>query len=90
MKVVPLHDAAAQVTLVEASVQAPPPLQVPVLPQVPLARHWPLGAVVPDPMAAQLPAPFTLQALQVPQGPLPQQTPSVQKPLMHWVAEAQV
>jgi len=88
--VVPLHDAAAQVTLVEASVQAPFPLQVPVFPQVPLAGHWPLGAVVPDPMAAQLPAPLTLQALQVPQGPLPQQTPSVQNPLMHWVAEAQV
>jgi hypothetical protein len=55
-----------------------------------LAPHWPLGAVVPAGIAAQLPAPFTLQALQVPQGPLPQQTPSVQKPLMHWLAEAQV
>jgi hypothetical protein len=81
--VVPLQEAAAQVTLVEACVQAPIPLQVPVFPQVPLAGHWPLGAVVPDPMAAQLPAPFTLQALHVPQGPLPQQTPSVQNPLMH-------
>ena len=90
VKVVPLQDDAAQVTLVEAWVQAPLPLQVPVLPQVPLAPHWPLGAVVPVAMGAQLPSPFRLQALQVPHGPLPQQTPSVQKPLMHWVAEAQV
>ena len=33
---------------------------------------------------------MTLQAWQVPQGPEPQQTPSVQKPLMHWLALAQV
>ena len=90
VNVVPLQEAAAQVTLVAACLQAPLPLQTPVLPQVPLAPHWPLGAVVPEGIAAQLPAPFTLQALQVPQGPLPQQTPSVQKPLMHWPAEAQV
>ena len=90
VKVVPLHDAAAQLTVVAICEQAPLPLQVPVLPQVPLAPHWPLGAAVPDAIGAQLPAPFTLQALQVPQGPLPQQTPSVQNPLMHWLAEAQV
>ena len=90
VKVVPVHDAAPQLTLVDVCVQAPAPLQVPVLPQVPLAPHWPLGAVVPEGIAAQLPAPFTLQALQVPQGPLPQQTPSVQNPLIHWLAEAQV
>jgi hypothetical protein len=90
VKVVPVQDAAAQLTVLAACVQAPLPLQAPVLPQVPLAPHWPLGAVVPDSIAAQLPAPFTLQALQVPQGPLPQQTPSVQNPLMHWLAEAQV
>ena len=85
-----MQDAAAQLTVVAACVQAPLPLQVPVLPQVPLAPHWPLGAAVPDEIGAQLPDPLTLQALQVPQGPLPQQTPSVQKPLMHWLAEAQV
>ena len=90
VNVVPVQDAAPQLTLVAVCVQAPPPLQVPVLPQVPLAPHWPLGAVVPEAIAAQLPAPFTLQALQVPQGPLPQQTPSVQNPLMHWLGEAQV
>ena len=32
VKVVPLHDAAPQLTLVAACVQAPLPLQVPVLP----------------------------------------------------------
>ena len=90
VKVVPVQEAAPQLTLVGACVQAPPPLQVPVFPQVPLAAHWPVGAVVPDGIAAQLPDPFTLQALQVPQGPLPQQTPSVQNPLMHWLVEAQV
>jgi hypothetical protein len=89
MKVVPLHEAAPQLTLAAAWVQAPPPLQVPVLPQVAPTAHWPVGAVVPAAIAAQLPSPFTLQALQVPQGPEPQQTPSVQKPLMHWLAEAQ-
>jgi hypothetical protein len=49
-----------------------------------------VGAAVPEEIAAQLPDPLTLQALQVPQGPLPQQTPSVQKPLMHWFAEPHV
>jgi hypothetical protein len=90
VKVVPLQLIAPQVTLVEACVQAPLPLQVPVLPQVPLAPHCPDGAVVPDGIAAQLPMPLTLQAWQVPQGPEPQQTPSVQKPLMHWLAVLQV
>ena len=39
VNVVPVQDAAPQLTLVGACVQAPPPLQVPVLPQVPLAPH---------------------------------------------------
>jgi hypothetical protein len=39
VNVVPLQVDAAQLTLVDACVQAPPPLQVPVLPQVPLAGH---------------------------------------------------
>ena len=90
VKVDPVQLAAPQATLVEVCVQALAPLQVPVLPQVPLAAHWPAGAVVPDGIAAQLPRPLTLQAWQVPQGPEPQQTPSVQKPLMHWLAVAQV
>jgi hypothetical protein len=39
VNVVPVQDAAPQLTPVDAWVQAPPPLQVPVLPQVPLAPH---------------------------------------------------
>jgi hypothetical protein len=39
VKVVPVQVAAAQLTVVAACVQAPLPLQVPVLPQVPLAAH---------------------------------------------------
>ena len=61
--------AVPQATLVAACVQAPPPLQVPVLPQVPLPPHWPDGAGVPAEIGAQLPRPLTLQAWQVPQGP---------------------
>jgi hypothetical protein len=90
VKVVPVQVAAAQLTVAGASAQPPEPLQAPVLPQVPLDRHCPAGAVVPAGIGAQLPSPFTLQAWQVPQGPLPQQTPSVQKPLMHWAALAQL
>jgi hypothetical protein len=89
VKVDPVQLAVPQATLLEACVQAPEPLQVPVLPQVPLPPHWPAGAAVPFGIAAQLPTPLTLQAWQVPQGPEPQQTPSVQKPLMHWLAVVQ-
>ena len=80
-----------QLTVAAACVQAPEPLQVPVLPQgaVVLVGHWPLGAAVPGPMGAQVPMPLRLQALQVPHEALPQQTPSVQKPVMHWVPEVQ-
>jgi hypothetical protein len=88
--VVALQEAAAHETLVAPWVQAPPPLQVPVLPQGADAAHWPEGAVVPAVIAAQVPRlPVKLQALQVPHGPVPQQTPSVQKPLMHWLAVVQ-
>ena len=84
VKVAPLQAAAAQETLAAAWVQAPLPSQVPVLPQVPVDVHWPEGAAVPAGIAEQVPGlPETLQALQVPHGPLPQQTPSVQNPLMH-------
>jgi len=34
----------------------------------------------------QVPAPFRLHALQPPQLPTLQHTPSVQKPLPHWLA----
>ena len=45
VKLEPVQDAAApQVTPVPACVQAPLPLQVPVLPQGGAAVHWPAGA----------------------------------------------
>jgi hypothetical protein len=52
--------------------------------------HCPVGAAVPAGNGAQLPIPLRLQAWQVPQLGLPQQTPSTQLPLMHWLAIVQV
>ena len=83
VNVVPVQVALPQVTVAAACVHAPAPLQVPCCRRSWSPAHWPEGAVVTGPMTAQLPAPFRLQAWQVPQVPVPQQTPSVQKPLMH-------
>jgi hypothetical protein len=90
--VVPLHDdPRPQLWVVGAWVQAPAPLQVPVLPQGGLAAHCPDGAEVPAGRLVQVPGlPETLQAWQLPQLALPQQTPSMQLPLMHWVPPVQV
>jgi hypothetical protein len=91
IEVVALQEASPQLTLLAACVQAPAPLQAPVLPQGGAAAHCPEGAVVPAAIAAQVPRlPATLQALHVPHGPVPQQIPSVQKPLIHWLAAVQV
>ena len=62
VKVVPVQVALPHTTEVAAWVQAPAPLQVPVLPQVVVTAHWPLGAAVPAAMFEQLPIPFRLQA----------------------------
>jgi hypothetical protein len=84
VKVVPLHDAAAQLTLLAACVQAPAPLQTPVLPQVPVVPQRACGSLTVLATLAQVPAlPVTLQAWQVGQLALPQQTPSTQLPLPH-------
>ena len=63
--------------------QAPPPLQVPVLPQGGLAAHRPCGSAAPLATAAQVPSPLTLHARQVPHALVEQQTPSTQLPLAH-------
>jgi hypothetical protein len=89
VKVIPLQEAVPQGALVAASWQAPAPLQAPVLPQGGVAGHWPAGAGLPEAIGAHDPVPLTLQALQVGHEALPQQTLSVQKPLMHWAALAQ-
>jgi hypothetical protein len=84
VKVVPLQAAGAQVTLIPACVEAPAPLQVPVLPQVPLALQRACGSVMALATLAQVPGlPATLQAMQVPQLAVLQQTPSTQLPLPH-------
>src|SRR3954468_10108511 len=84
VNVVPLQDEAAQVTLVAACWQEPPPLQAPVLPQVPLAGQALCGSAAVLGTLVQAPAlPLMLHALQVGHRALPQQTPSTQKPLVH-------
>jgi hypothetical protein len=69
------------------------PLQRPVFPQVAPVAHWPVGAALPARIGAQVPLPFTLQALQVPvQAETLQQTPSVQNPpdaVEHWLEPVQ-
>jgi len=84
----PLHDVARpHDTVAAASWQPPAPLQAPVLPQGGAAGHCPERAAVPAAMLAHVPAlPVRLHAWQVPQLGLPQQTPSTQLPLMHWLA----
>ena len=87
VNVVPLQAAGAQLTLVAAWVQAPLPLQLPVLPQVPLVAQRPCGSATVLGTLVQVPRlPETLQAWQVPHpsaGVVLQQTPSMQAPLLH-------
>jgi hypothetical protein len=83
----PLHEGATHITDIEACVQAPLPLQVPVLPQVPLGAQRACGSVTPAPTLEQVPTPLRLQAWQVPHEAVEQQTPSTQLPRLHsWLA----
>jgi len=84
-----VQEAVPQTTVAAAWVQAPAPLQVPVLPQVPLVVQRACGSPAPSATFEQVPSPFRLQAWQVPQDPVPQQTPSTQLPLPHSCAAAQ-
>jgi hypothetical protein len=85
--VVPVHDTAApHETVVAACSQALAPLHRPVLPQGGAAVHCPVGAGVPDASGVQVPGVVPLQVWQVPHVGLPQQTVSMQLPLMHWFA----
>ena len=84
VKVVPEQAGPLHITELLAWVQAPAPLQVPVLPQVPLAAQRACGSVTVLATLAQVPGlPATLQAMQVPQLAVLQQTPSTQFPLPH-------
>jgi len=87
VKVEPVHDGAPHCTVELTCVHAPEPLHVPVLPQVPLLAHPPRGSPAPAATLVQVPRlPATLQAWQVEHVGLPQQTPSTQLPLVHWLA----
>jgi hypothetical protein len=84
VKVAPLQVApGAQATLLAACVQAPEPLQLPVLPHGGLAAQRPCGSARPPVTLAQIPVPLTVHAWQVPQAAVEQQTPSTQLPLVH-------
>ena len=72
-------------TVVGCCVHAPPPLQTPVLPHSLFGAQRPCGSPTPEPTFAQVPKPFRLQAWQVEQLPVLQQTPSTQLPLVHWL-----
>ena len=79
-----MHDAPAPHAVPAVPcVQALAPLQVPVLPQGGLAVHCPAGAAVPAASGVQVPGEVPLQVWHVPQVALPQQTPSVQRLLVH-------
>jgi hypothetical protein len=87
----PVQDAVRHDVEDDAWVQAPLPLHVPVLPQVPFAAQPPRGSLPPAATLAQVPRlPAMLQAWHVPQVAVPQQTPSMQLPLVHWLALVQV
>jgi hypothetical protein len=84
-----VHDAGPQTTELGCCAQAPLPLQVPVLPHVPLGAQPPFGSATPGPRFAHVPALFRLHALQAPQLATLQHTPSTQKPLPHWLGNVQ-
>jgi hypothetical protein len=63
-----------------------------VVPQLaaPVSMQSAAGSAAPAATGEQVPFPFRAQELQLPQGPVEQQTPSVQKLLRHSVPERQV
>jgi hypothetical protein len=87
----PVQEAVPQETPVPPCWQRPAPSQAPVLPQGGAAGHPPCGSVVLAATLAQLPAlPVTLQAWQVGQVPVLQQTPSTQVfPVRHSTVDEQ-
>ena len=79
----PEQEDEPQPTLLEACSQWLAPSHRPSLPQDPLAAHCPVGSGEPAGIDAQIPVSLTLQAWQVPQPLVEQQTPSMQLPLPH-------
>jgi hypothetical protein len=86
----PRHDEPPHETFVPACWQVPLALQNPVLPQGGLGAQPARGAALPAETFVQVPRlPARLQAWQVPQALLPQQTPSAQNPEPHSVVVVQ-
>lgn len=84
VKVVPEQVGPLHITEVLACVQAPAPLQAPVLPQVVVTGQRPCGSARPPLTLAQVPGlAAVLHTWQVGQLALPQHTPSTQLPLLH-------
>jgi hypothetical protein len=83
-----VQDGLPHWTEVEACWQVPPPLQTPVLPQVVLpAGQPPWGSATPLATLTQIPdVPHTWQVGQL---ATPQQTPSTQLPVAHWIGSLQ-
>jgi hypothetical protein len=86
----PLHDCVPQLVPAGVDRQAPAPSQVPLNPQGGLGTQPPCVSAAPAGIGLQAPAPPpTLQAIQVPQLVVEQQTPSTQLPLSHSVPAVQ-
>jgi hypothetical protein len=83
VKVEPLQEALPHWTELEACWQAPAPSQAVVLPQVPPAGQRPWGSAPLAATLAHVPLPLALQAWQVAQLEVLQQTPSTQWPVPH-------
>jgi hypothetical protein len=87
----PLQELPPHWTVLDASWQVPAPSHAPVLPHGGLAAQRAWGSAAPDPTFAHVPTlPAMLQALQVRQLALEQQTPSTQLPVMHSVPAMQL
>ena len=65
---------------------------MPLVPQLaaPMSTQTATGSAPPAATGAQVPVPFTAQELQLAQGPVVQQTPSVQKLVRHSLPAAQL
>jgi hypothetical protein len=91
VNVEPAQLAATQIVPLAYIRHAPPPSQVPSVPQVeaPLSAHWPSGSS-PAVTSVHVPAvPARLQERQLPVHAVRQQAPCSQKPLEHSAAAVQ-
>jgi hypothetical protein len=86
------HEGAEHVVPSACFWHAPAPSHLPFVPHVEAAcvAHTPFGSVTPAATGAHVPAlPATLHARHDPQVAVPQQTPSTQWPVPHWLFAVQ-